>query len=86
MRSDLHPMLRICDLLFTLLATQDPELVAFLQHSDLQPSVILPWLLTWFSHQIQYFTQITRLMDVFLSSHPIFALYVSAAVSHPFNH
>lgn len=41
----------------------------------------MPWMITWFAHQLSRFQDVARLYDVFLVSHPLFCLYVSAAVS-----
>lgn len=42
----------------------------------------LSWLITWFGHVVNTPEESYRLMDVFLASHPLMPVYVSAAVSH----
>lgn len=37
-------------------------------------------MITWFSHQLKRFEDVARLFDVFLVTHPLFSLYVSAGV------
>ena len=40
----------------------------------------LSWVITWFGHVIQDSALVTRLVDVFLASHPLMPIYVSAMV------
>lgn len=80
MRDGFEPMMEILQLLFPLIQTQDPKLYNFLSQSQVEPYVALPWMITWFAHHIDDFAQVTRLYDAFLSSHPLFSLYCSAAV------
>jgi hypothetical protein len=47
---------------------------------QVEPFFALPWIITWFAHQLTRFDEVARLYDVFLVSHPLFSLYVSAAV------
>lgn len=47
---------------------------------QVEPFFALPWIITWFAHQLSHFEDVARLYDVFLVSHPLFSLYVSAAV------
>lgn len=41
----------------------------------------LSWLITWYGHVVQSQEQASRLMDLFLSSHPLMPIYLAAAVS-----
>ena len=41
---------------------------------------MMPWLLTWFTHEMNDPDKIGRAFDFFLCSHPIAPLYVSTAV------
>lgn len=36
------------------------------------------WYMTWFAHDVPSLSQIARLFDLFLSSHPLMPLYVAA--------
>eukprot|EP00921_Rhytidocystis_pertsovi_P001757 GHVQ01003020.1.p1 GENE.GHVQ01003020.1~~GHVQ01003020.1.p1 ORF type:complete len:1310 (-),score=195.67 GHVQ01003020.1:1977-5906(-) len=40
----------------------------------------LSWILTWFAHDMKYARNVVRLFDCFLASHPLFVVYVAAAV------
>lgn len=73
-------MMKMLQLLFPLIQTQDPKLYDFLIESHVEPYVALPWMITWFAHHMDDFAQVTRLYDAFLSSHPLFSLYCSAAL------
>lgn len=48
--------------------------------NQVEPFFALPWVITWFAHQLTRFEDAARLFDVLLVSHPLFSLYVSAAV------
>lgn len=68
-------------LIFSLLEKVDVELYEFLSQSGVQSFFALSWVLTWFSHDIRNVQKIARVFDVMLCSHPLFSLYLSAAVS-----
>ena len=40
----------------------------------------LPWIITWFSHDVKSLPAVERLFDAFLSSHPALPLYASAVL------
>jgi hypothetical protein len=73
-------------ILFPLLARFDPEVHAHLYYCDMEPFFALPWVITWFSHDIRDTALAKRLFDAFIVSHPLFPLYLSAAmILHPIN-
>ena len=73
-------------ILFPLLARFDPEVHAHLYYCDMEPFFALPWVITWFSHDIRDTALVKRLFDAFIVSHPLFPLYLSAAmILHPIN-
>lgn len=37
-------------------------------------------MITWFAHELRCFSDVARLYDILLLSHPLFTLYLSAAV------
>lgn len=43
------------------------------------PTFTSSWVLTWYSHNLKNFEDITRVFDVCLTQHPIFPVYLSAA-------
>ncbi|KAJ0407838.1 hypothetical protein P43SY_008299 [Pythium insidiosum] len=80
MRSNFDTVLHTIRLLFPLLEGEDAELFQHLRESGVEPFFALPWVITWFAHELSRFSDVTRLYDVFLVSHPLFVLYTSAAV------
>ena len=47
---------------------------------QVEPFFALPWILTWFAHDINSLDSAARLFDLFLASHPLMPLYLSVAV------
>ena len=61
--------------LFPLIKVVDKELYDLFCESNLQASTaILPWIMTWFTHDIHDAQVASRLVDAFLSAHPLFPL------------
>lgn len=72
--------------IFPLLAVLDPHVHQHLSSCEMSPLFVLPWILTWFSHDIRDTALVKRLFDAFLASHPALPLYVCVAMLlHPFN-
>ncbi|TYZ69209.1 hypothetical protein PybrP1_011920 [[Pythium] brassicae (nom. inval.)] len=67
-------------LVFPLLKVEDSELHAHIRASGVEPYFALPWVITWFAHQLPRFQDVARLYDAFLVSHPLFCVYVSATL------
>ncbi|CAH0477296.1 unnamed protein product [Peronospora belbahrii] len=80
MRSGLDQVMATTRLLFPLLDAADELLFQHLHESGVEPFFALPWMITWFAHQLKRFEDVARLYDVFLVTHPLFSLYVSASV------
>ena len=80
MRPGFENVIQVIQLLFPLIRLEDSELDDWLHASTVEPYVILPWIITWFAHHLNTFSDVTRLYDAFLVSHPLFPLYCSAAV------
>ncbi|CAK4707855.1 hypothetical protein LEN26_014535 [Aphanomyces euteiches] len=79
-RSNFDTVLPLFRYLYPLLQSQDPALYKHIASSVDHAYFALPWVITWFSHDIDSFQDVARLYDVLLASHPIFSLYVSAAL------
>ena len=72
--------------LFPLVALLDAPVHQHLTNCDMAPFFALPWVLTWFSHEIRDTALVKRLFDAFLASHPALPLYVCVAMMlHPYN-
>ncbi|KDO23583.1 hypothetical protein SPRG_10778 [Saprolegnia parasitica CBS 223.65] len=80
MRTNFDSVLAIFNVLYPLLQTQDTELYAHIMASGVDPYFALPWMITWFAHHIKAFDDVCRLYDILLCSHPLFSLYLSAAL------
>ena len=79
MQSNLNEVMKVLQLVYPLLELRAPELVPILQYPDKTPVVILPWIITLFTHSISSLSQVARLFDVILL-HPIMPIYIAAAV------
>lgn len=73
--------------LLPLLQAVDEELHEWIVDSDETEQVamefcnaVLPWLISWFQHDLSSEPIASRLMDAFLASHPLFPLYFAVAV------
>ena len=71
---------QILNLLFPIIQCTDVNLFNYLQRSTVEPFFALSWILTWFSHSLDSLSDISRLFDLFLTSHPLMSLYVSAQI------
>jgi len=80
LRSSLDSVLKQLYLIFPLIAKKHPTLFQYLNQSGTQSHFALPWLLTWFSHNIEDLASVARLYDFFLGQHPLVPVYASAAV------
>ncbi|KAJ4455944.1 putative TBC1 domain family member 20 [Paratrimastix pyriformis] len=72
----------VMELIFTLIRIADPELSAFLTASGVPMHFALAHVITWFSHHYDTppLHTAARLFDVFLVSHPLTPVYVTAAM------
>merc|ERR1712216_183019 len=52
----------------------------------MEPFFSLPWVITWFAHDVRDTDMVKRLFDLFLVSHPLMPIYLTVAmVLHPTN-
>ncbi|TMW64707.1 hypothetical protein Poli38472_011587 [Pythium oligandrum] len=80
MRKSFAMTMHATRLLFPILEAEDEELFAHIQQSGVEPFFALPWMITWFAHELKRFSDIARIYDVLVLSHPLFVLYLGAAV------
>eukprot|EP00051_Salpingoeca_urceolata_P007287 m.96359 g.96359 ORF g.96359 m.96359 type:complete len:381 (-) comp15187_c0_seq4:17-1159(-) len=76
----MRPVTDLLEFLFPLIQTQDDELYQFLRRSGVLPHFCLSWVLTWFTHVVDSLPTVQRIFDACLSSHPLFPLYMAAAL------
>ena len=58
----------------------DEEVHDLLAAAEVQPFFALGWFITWFAHSVDSLQHISRLFDLFMASHPLMPLYVTAIV------
>lgn len=58
----------------------DEEVHAQLATAEVQPFFALGWFITWFAHSVDNLQHVSRLFDLFMASHPLMPLYVTAVV------
>ena len=81
MNCDFEVVGRSMKMLFVIIKASDSVLHRFLMSAEMEPFFATSWLLTWFSHDLQYISDAARLFDAILCSHPLFIYYLCAAVS-----
>jgi hypothetical protein len=80
-KKSLEEILNVLPLVHQIIKRTDPQVAKILEDSGMDVGhYALSWVLTWFSHVIDDIDMVSRLFDVFLASHPLFSVYVSAAV------
>ena len=79
MTPNLTEVEKLLQLVYPILNLRCPELIPVLKNPDKIPVVILPWILTLFSHSLSSIYEVARLFDVMLL-HPILSLYVASSV------
>lgn len=62
-----------------LLQEADPDVYELVAMGGDLPTFFVSWVLTWFSHDLHTFSQVQRIFDACLSSHPLFPLYMAIA-------
>lgn len=87
LREDFKPLQTILSLSFyPLLALWDRRLHDHLLEADMSPWFCLPWIITWFAHDLRDTAVVKRIFDFFIVSHPLMPLYLSLAMLlHPYN-
>lgn len=58
----------------------DEEVYNQLAAAEVPPFFALGWFITWFAHSVDSLQHISRLFDLFMASHPLMPLYVTAVV------
>jgi hypothetical protein len=80
LRANLDTVVQVLSLLYPLLEQADREVHDFLQRASVMSFFALSWVLTWFSHDLERFSDVQRIFDFLLASHPLMSLYVAASV------
>lgn len=77
---DLNESRSMLMLLAPLLSVVDEPLAKFLAKAAPEPIFALPWLLTWFSYNIEGLAQASLCFDLFICTHPLAPLYLAAVM------
>lgn len=81
MHSDFSRISSILEvILLPLIHTIDPEIHECIVDSEIGPFVVLPWIISWFSHDIHDANLSSRIFDFLLASHQLMPLYLSIAI------
>jgi hypothetical protein len=80
MRSNFGVISEVMGLIFPLLQVGDKEVAKLLQIVGIEPYFVVSWLITWFAHDVKDLDAISRIFDVMLCSHPLYCLYICAAL------
>jgi hypothetical protein len=80
MTPDFDVVSKIMGLIMVLIKATDAKLYAHLEQAGVQPFFATSWLITWFSHDVKKISDVARIFDALLCSHPLFSLYICAAV------
>ena len=80
MREDFVVISEVMRFIFPLLEASDPEVTNVLKTAGIEPYFVVSWLLTWFSHDVKDLGVVSRIFDVMLCSHPLYCLYMCAAL------
>ncbi|CAK8683693.1 unnamed protein product [Clavelina lepadiformis] len=70
----------ILNYLIPILEKSNPELVKYIEKSEVGTLFALSWLITWYSYVVPKQEDIERLYDFFLSCHPLMPVYFAAQI------
>lgn len=77
---NLEDACRPLEFIYPIIFSVDAELYWFMRKSEVGVHFALSWILTWFAHVIDDYKSIVRLYDLFLASHPLMPVYLTASV------
>lgn len=80
MQANFNSLKLTTEIFFPLIRILDRPVFNFFIDAEIEPSIILSWMITWFSHEVTNLKVASRLFDCFLSSHPLFPMYLFSSV------
>lgn len=80
MGADFDKVRLILPLVLEIIRKVDSKLFVFLTTANIESFFSLSWIITWFGHDVSDINIAARIYDSLICSHPLFILYVSAAV------
>lgn len=73
--------MKLLKFIHPLIQFKDEKLGKFLHKCNLDEChFALSWILTWYSHVLDDLRVISRLFDLFLSTHPLMPIYIAASI------
>ena len=79
-QKQVNGLVSVLNMLFPLLALKDPEYSEYLEDNTVGPSVVMPYIITWFTQAAPTKDIAFHLLDFFVVSHPIMPLYTVAVL------
>ncbi|KAJ1966326.1 GTPase-activating protein gyp8 [Dipsacomyces acuminosporus] len=80
MSSNLDHVLQQLQLLYALLKATSPEIYEMLMELEVPPFFAISWVLTWFAHDLDDFSDICRIFDFLIVSPPMQVVYMVASI------
>jgi len=71
---------RMLALIHPIISKMNEALGDFLQRAEVGQIFALSWLITWFGHNLEKFSAIVRLFDVFIATSPFMPIYIGAVI------
>ena len=81
MKPDFSILSKGMKVIMLILQIADMEVYEHLRNAEMEPYFCTSWVITWFAHDLKSIHEIARVYDVMLCSHPMFIMYLCAAVS-----
>lgn len=70
----------LLDIIPVLVEKEHEGLGHFLRRSGVGTIFALSWVITWFSHVLRNYETVGRLFDLFIASHPLMSVYLTASI------
>lgn len=80
LRPSLEYVMEELNLIFPILERADPPVYQFLSQAHVQGFFTLSWVLTWFSHNLVRLSEVARVFDFLLASHPLMPVYLASSL------
>ena len=74
MQPDFVMLTESVEIFYSLLKFIDLEAFEFFTEADVEPTIVLTRLITWFSNEINNISVMSSLVDAFLATHPLFPM------------
>ncbi|KAK2725138.1 TBC1 domain family member 20-like [Artemia franciscana] len=79
MRKTMEPTTHLLNIVPCILQRTNPELFDHLERASLGTIFCLPWVITWFGHEVREYGTLLKIYDYLIASPPLAPIYLSAA-------